>query len=85
MLEALRSPCSLSPPSPLSFARKHAHAPSGEFYTKIGTFPTFYKEVQKFFFLLGSYRKPVFFSRLNSEIYFSHADFFPYSKFYFGI
>ena len=33
----------------------------GEFYTKIGTYPTFYKEVQKFVLLLESYRKPFIF------------------------
>ena len=50
-------------------------AQSREFYTIIGTFPTFYKTVRIFFISLGSYRKPIF-SRLNLDIYLYHLETF---------
>ena len=61
------------------------HTQSGEFYTRIGTFPTFHKEVPIFSFSRGSYQKPTFFSQLNSKIYLDHLIIFLVSEFYFGI
>ena len=64
---------------------KEDAAQSGEFYTKIGRFLIFYENIRIFIFFFGSYLSPIFFSRLNSDIYISHSVFFRLSEFRFGM
>ena len=46
----------------------HLWPQSGEFYTKIGRFPIFYKNIRIFIFFARKLPKSNFFSRLNSDI-----------------
>ena len=66
-------------------AQKGLWPQSGEFYTKIGTFPTFYKEIFLPFYSKATVPKANFFPRSNSKIYLYHSVIFLVSTFYFGV
>ena len=48
---------------------------SGEFYTKIGRFPIFNKNIRIFIFLIGSYLNPIFFLGQNPIFKFPFGNF----------